>query len=92
MRIGCDLHGEDELEGGAVADGREARHVAAHELRQLPADGEAEAGAAVVPRRRLVALRKRLEQVQLHGLGNAGARVDDREDELTLSHCTCAQV
>ena len=92
MRIGCDLHGKDELEGGAVADCGEARHVAAHELGQLPADGEAQAGPAVVPRRRLVALRERLEQVQLHGLGNARARVDHREDQLTNTHCTCAQV
>ena len=39
--------------------------LAAHQARQLAADRQAEAGAAVAPRRRRVALRERLEQARL---------------------------
>ena len=53
--------------------------LAAHQLRQLAADRQAEAGAAVAPRRRAVALRERLEQALLRRRVDARAGVGHRE-------------
>src|SRR5205085_11647449 len=65
------------------ADARLARHadLAAEQPRDLAADGEAEARAAVLARGRCIGLLERLEDDALLLLGDADAGVDDAEGD-----------
>jgi hypothetical protein len=56
------LQRHGEAEGGAGADAAFGRDRAAHQLHQLLADGQAQAGAAVAARGRVVGLLEFLEQ------------------------------
>ena len=58
-----------------------AHIVAAHQLRESPADGQPEPGPAVAARRRAIDLAERLEQTVHPVLGDADPGVADREVE-----------
>ena len=68
-------------EGRADAFLAHHRHLAAHQLGQLAADRQAEAGAAVLTRRRGVGLGELLEQGEDLVLRDADAGVGDRQPE-----------
>ena len=73
LRLDAQTRGEEERR--ALARRALDRQVAAHQARQPPADHEPEARAAVLPGRRAVGLRERLEQPRLLLRGNADAGV-----------------
>src|SRR5215831_9641656 len=69
-------------------------HVAAHHARELARDGQAEAGAAVLPCGRGIGLGELLEQLCLLFSGHADAGVGDSElDEVAaIAHLACRKL
>mmetsp|Transcript_15772 Transcript_15772/g.43678 ORF Transcript_15772/g.43678 Transcript_15772/m.43678 type:complete len:281 (+) Transcript_15772:1423-2265(+) len=61
----CGRQGQLGPEHRALARRAAQADLAAHQRGQLAADGQAQAGAAITPRRRFVGLRERLEQALL---------------------------
>src|SRR5688572_19766476 len=65
--------------------------ASAHHLGELHRNGQTEAGSAVLPRRRPIHLRERLEDECLLLGWNADAGVTDRQMELDLATLTLAR-
>ncbi|MFO0747453.1 MAG: hypothetical protein U1F43_17580 [Myxococcota bacterium] len=76
-----------EPEGRAHVGSALDADLAAHELDQLAADGEPEAGAAVAPRVRAVDLREGAEEAAQVLGGDADAGVGDRHAHATRARC-----
>ena len=81
------LGGDREVEGGALALDALHPHRAAHQLGETLADGEAEAGAAVLARRRRVELAELLEQLVRPVGRDADAGVAHGEVDLVRRVC-----
>src|SRR5258705_23974 len=73
--------GQPEAERGATAPDAGHRARAAQELRQLPRDRQAEAGAAELARGGRVDLREALEQLLQPVAGDTGAAVSHGADD-----------
>ena len=83
-RRGLKLVGRKSVKRRSLADARRDVDLASEEARDLPADREAEPGAAVAPARRAVRLLERLEDQPQLVLRDPDSRVGDREGDDVL--------
>ena len=79
---GIDPEADEEGETAALSWRALDADLAAHQIDQLLADGEPQAGAAVAARCRRVGLREGVEQARSLALGEPDAFIDDGNDEI----------